>query len=220
MQRSVSIGQAITPSTVLAVIFNTEFVEVRLPVASRQLASLNLPESQHDPPVDVLLSDALNEEVTTTWQGKIVGTEGALDPNSRELFAIARVADPFSRKVPDGEAKRPPLRIGQPVRAAIGGVILRGVFVIPRSAVRNLKLIYLVDKEAATWQQHEIDPIWTGMDDLIVRDPEIPDRALLATTRQTYEPRIARIEILPDIVEPEKTADSSATKPEEGKNSS
>ena len=50
---------------------------------------------------------------------------------------------------------------------------------------------------------HEIEPIWTGPDNLIIRDPDIPANALLATTRQTYAPNIANIEILPDIEQEE-----------------
>ncbi len=216
LQRSVSLGQSITSSSVLATIFNTDFVEVRLPIASRQLASLNLPESQDDPPVDVELSDAMNEEVTATWQGKIIGTEGALDPNSRELFAIARVADPFSRK---SDKKRPPLRIGQPVRAAIEGKVLPDVFVIPRDTVRQLTRIALVEPDSEdgsklVLRRVVIDPIWSGLDDLIVRDPEIPDHALLATTRMVYAPAGSPVEIIEDSPIDPATA-GAADKPDE-----
>ena len=145
LARSVSLGESITPSSVLATIFNTDFVEVRLPIANRQLASLELPESQDDPPLAVELSDAMDEEVTSIWKGEIIGTEGALDPNSRELFAIALVADPFSR---NSDKKRRPLRIGQPVRAAIEGKVLPDVFVIPRDAVRQLTRIALVENDS------------------------------------------------------------------------
>ena len=198
LQRTVAVGQTITPGTVLAMIFNTDFVEVRLPIASRQLASLTLPESQDDPPVEVELTDALNEEIDTIWRGKIIGTEGALDPDSRELFAIARVEDPFSRASAE---KHPPLRIGQPVRAAIGGKTLEDVFVVPRSAVRKLNRIALVeqdeeDAEKLVLRRVEIEPIWSGPDELVVRDDEIPDRAQLATTRLVYMPEGTPVEIL------------------------
>jgi RND family efflux transporter MFP subunit len=218
LQRSVSLGQSITSSSVLATIFNTDFVEVRLPIASRQLASLNLPESQDDPPVDVELSDAMNEEVTATWHGKIVGTEGALDPNSRELFAIALVADPFSR---NSAKKGPPLRIGQPVRAAIAGKILDGVFVIPREAVRELTRIALVesdseDAEKLVLKRLEIEPIWSNLESVIVRDTEIPDHSMLATTRMVYVPAGSPVEIMEDAVIEEDAATAGSTeKPDE-----
>jgi hypothetical protein len=208
----VSVGQSITSSSVLAIIFNTDLVEVRLPIASRQLTSLNLPESQDDPPVDVELSDALNEEIGTTWKGQIIGTEGALDTNSRELFAIARVADPFSRKA---KIKRPPLRIGQPVRASIEGKILEDVFVIPREAVRQLKRIALVEADPETegkliLNRLDIAPIWSGLDDLIVRDPKIPNKSLLATTRMVYAPAGSPVEILEELEPTEEEAAAAA----------
>jgi RND family efflux transporter MFP subunit len=197
LTRAVSIGQSISPTSVLAVVFSTDSVEVRLPIAARELAFLDLPEGRDDTPVDVVLNDSLDSESTTTWHGEIVGTEGSLDSSSRELFAIARIDDPFSRKAAPGD-QLPPLRIGQPVRATIEGKVLRDVFVIPRSAVRSLDLIYLVDREELTLQRHKIEPIWSGQEVHVIRDPEIADLSLLATTRLAYAPNVARVEILPD----------------------
>jgi hypothetical protein len=164
-------------------------------------------------PIGVRLTDAMNEDVATVWLGEIVGTEGALDPNSRELFAIARVADPFSRK---SNEKRSPLRIGQPVRAEIDGKILKDVFVVPRSSVRKLNRIALIepdaeDKDKLVLRRVEIDPIWSGLDEVIVRDPEIPDHAQLATTRMVYAPEGTPVEILetPEPEEDEAIAGSS-----------
>ena len=198
LERMVTIGQSVTPSTELATIFNTDFVEVRLPIASRQLESLKLPESQEEPPVSVRLSDALTEGSTATWDGQIIGTEGALDPNSRELFAIARVADPFSRKSGDDKA---PLRVGQPVRAAIDGKVLENVFVVPRSAIRQLNRIALIEPHAEeegklVLRRVEIEPIWSGLEEVIIRDDEIPDNSQLATTRLVYMPGGTPVEII------------------------
>ena len=44
----------------------------------------------------------------------------------------------------------------------------------------------------------EIEPIWSGLDDLIVRDPEIPNHSQLATTRMVYAPEGSPVEILED----------------------
>ncbi len=207
LQRSVAVGQTITPGTLLALIYKTDFVEVRLPVAARELGFLHLPEGRGDPPVDISLRDGLNEASDAEWKGRIVGTEGALNVDSRELFAIARIDDPFRRNE-DADQSLPPLRIGQPVRAEIPGKVLEKVMVVPRSAVRQLNRIYLVDEEKMLLERREITPLWSDRECHVIRDPEITDGALLATTRMVYAPNVSRVEILPD------TPDEPETEPE------
>ncbi|MFT5123396.1 MAG: multidrug efflux system membrane fusion protein [Verrucomicrobiales bacterium] len=204
LQRTTTVGQSINPSTSLATIFSTDFVEVRLPIAARDLAFLNLPESTAQAPVAALLNDAIQEGSETVWEASIHGTEGALDADSRELFAIARVADPFARQ--PGTEGNPPLRIGQPVIAEIRGKVLSGVFVIPRSAVRNLNNISLVDRDTLTIDRREIAPIWSDETIFVIQDETIPDGALLATSRMAYAPDDAKVEIVAPKPEVESEA--------------
>tara|TARA_R110002096_G_scaffold179153_1_gene356101 strand:- start:12632 stop:13852 length:1221 start_codon:yes stop_codon:yes gene_type:complete len=200
LTREVSIGQSVTSSTPLATVFETEFVEVRLPVPAREMAFLTLPESVAQASVPVELRDALNPESVAVWNAEIVGTEGALDPDSRELFAIARVADPYSRKT-ESKSSNPPLRIGQPITAEIEGRVLSDVFVVPRSAVRDLNQIHLVDPKELTLTRHEIEALWSNEEFLIVADNEIPDGALLSVTRLVYAPDGSKVEIIPSTEE-------------------
>jgi len=196
LSRLVSVGQTISPNSELATMFSTDYVEVRLPIAARDLSFLRLPESIQDTPVPVELRDALSPESSAVWQAKIIGTEGALDPDSRELFAIARVRDPFSREAAPEQAG-PPLRIGQPVVAAIPGRTLRDVHLIPRQAVRQLSFIYLVDPVTLTLDRREIQPIWSDPEQLVLSDPTLADGSLLATSKLVYAPNLSKVEILP-----------------------
>ncbi|MEM9480058.1 MAG: efflux RND transporter periplasmic adaptor subunit [Verrucomicrobiota bacterium] len=196
LRRLVSVGQTISPNTELATMFSTDFVEVRLPIAARDLSFLRLPESIKDLPLPVELRDALNPESSAVWQAEIIGTEGALDPDSRELFAIARVRDPFFREAgPDQVIS--PLRIGQPVVAAIQGRILRDVHLIPRQAVRQLSFIYLVDPVSLTLSRCEIQPVWSDKEHLVLADDTLADGSLLATSKLVYAPNLSKVEILP-----------------------
>ena len=79
--------------------FAVDYAEVRLPIASRELKHVKLPEMEGDPPVEVELRDAINDSSDSVWQAKIVRTEGVLDAGSLELFAIARVDDPFALRL-------------------------------------------------------------------------------------------------------------------------
>jgi RND family efflux transporter MFP subunit len=193
-QKSIGLGQSVNTGTTLGVVFAIDFAEVRLPIAARELPYLDLPELPDDAPVEVELRDAISTASETVWKANIVRTEGALDKDSLELFAIARVDDPFGRK-----SGHPPLRIGQPVVGSIAGKELDNVIALPRGAVRQLDQVFLVDKTELTLIARTIVPIWSDADHVIVRDPLIEDGAWLSTTRLVYAPNGAKVEIIPDL---------------------
>ncbi len=193
-QRTVGVGQSIRTSTSLGIIFASDYAEVRLPISGADLPLLDLPEVGGDPPVRVEIRDTLNPESETVWEASIIRTEGALDPATLELFAIAKVDDPFGLRT-----GKPPLRIGQPVTATVSGKTLRNVMALPRIAVKKLDRIYLVDAKKFTLHQKTINPVWADARHIIIQDPGIADGSLVATTRLSYAPDGARVEILPDI---------------------
>ncbi len=208
-QRVVGLGQTIGGSTPLGTIFGIEIAEVRLPIAGNDMAFLSLPEGPDDPPVEVNLRDALNPQNETVWTAKIIRTEGALDERSLELFAIARIEDPFGRLT-----DRAPLRIGQPVIGLVPGRVLENVHAIPRVAVRKLENIFLVDKNDLTLSQHTITPIFSDEDFLIVRDPAITSDKYLAMTYLIFAPEGAKAEILPEVgAEPTVQASETVVPP-------
>ena len=191
--RSVGLGQAVGASTALGEIFATDFAEIRLPLTPEQLAFITLPNDPEDPEVPVTLIDALGTSSGVepdTWQARIVRSEGTLDESSRELFVIARIDDPFGRKT-----GKPPLRVGQPVRASIEGLVLKDVFVIPRQALRGVNVVYLVDRDEPAIARTRIEPIWSSADILIVREG-LKEGQWLSTTRLPYAPNGAPIEVI------------------------
>ena len=155
-KRAVGLGQAVGGSTPLGEIFATDFAEIRLPLSPRQLPFVTLPSKEGDPEVKVTLRDALDSPDAPSWEARIVRTEGTLDESSRELFAIARIDDPFGVQ----SGKRP-LLIGQPVRATIEGTELKNVFVLPRHALRGVNRIYLVYKLHPTIIRTTIETLWS-----------------------------------------------------------
>lgn len=192
-RRAAGPGQLVGPGTALGTVFAVDSVEVRLPIAVRELRHLELPASPADPPVEVELRDAVNRDSPAVWPGRIIRTEGALDESSLDLFAIARVEDPFGRQ--SGGA---PLRLGQPVTAAIRGRVLEGVFALPRGAVRELDRIYLVDRESLKLRSHRVQALWADETTLLVRDRGLADGTWLATTHLVYAPEGAPVEIVRD----------------------
>lgn len=214
--RLVGLGQAVSATTPLGEIFATDFAEVRLPLAPAQLPFITLPSRNQDTPVPLTLTDALGDPEnpqSPQWKAHIVRSEGALDESSRELFAIARIEDPFGLT-----SGNPELRIGQPVRASIQGITLENVFVIPRTALRGVNRIYRIvpdDTQQLTIQRAEISPVFSNTDVLVIRENLEPGD-LIATSRLPYAPNGAPVE----IIDAPPQSESSAAIPEDPKNGS
>ena len=193
LRRTVGVGQSIGPSTALAEIFATDYSEVRLPLSTLNLRDITLPEDASDPPLPVTLRDGLDDQSSTEWSARILRTEGALDANTLELFAIARIEDPFGLR-----SEHPPLRVGQPVIAAIPGKTLEDVFVIPRESVSQLSRIRIVDPTTMKLDSSYIRPLHSDDDHIIFRDSSLEDGTLLVLTRLVYAPDGGGVIIIPE----------------------
>ena len=78
------------------------------------------------------------------WIGKIVRTEGEIDPLTRMVHAIARVEDPYGRSA---HSDRPPLAVGMFVEAEISGKRSGRVMALPRSVLLGTDQVLIVDEE-------------------------------------------------------------------------
>ncbi|MAF23938.1 MAG: efflux transporter periplasmic adaptor subunit [Roseibacillus sp.] len=210
LRRTVGVGQSIGPSTSLAEIFATDYSEVRLPLSTLNLRDITLPEDASDPPLVVTLRDGLDDQSSTEWSARILRTEGALDANTLELFAIARIEDPFGL-----QSEQPPLRVGQPVIASIPGKTLEDVFVIPREAVSQLSRIRIVDPTTMKLDSSYIRPLHSDDDHIIFRDSSLEDGTLLVLTRLVYAPDGGGVIIIPEENEevPDDSPSTEVTSP-------
>ena len=145
--KSVDVGQFVTRGAPVARVYAVDFAEVRLPIPDEQLAFVDLPlafrgrEGEAKGPKVTLRARFAGRE--HTWQARIVRTEAEIDPQSRMVQAVARVADPYG---PGKRAGRPPLAVGMFVEAEIEGNWASSVVILPRSAVRVGDEVYVVDE--------------------------------------------------------------------------
>jgi len=145
--KSVDLGQVVSPGAPIAEIFAIDYVEVRLPIDPGDLEFLELPEryrrgvTVNDNQPKVTLRDS--NIPSAPWEGRLMRAEGEFDARSRKLFVIAQVDDPYALKDED----RPPLKVGQFVSAEIEGKTLEDVFVIPERAVRFGNQVKIIDEE-------------------------------------------------------------------------
>ena len=143
-KESVDIGQFVNRGSSVASLYAIDIAEVRLPLHDEELAHLEIPLSaslvgRNQP--DVILRAAFAGK-QHTWEGKIVRTEGELDPQTRMINVVAQVASPYRQA-----DHKPPLAVGLFVEAEIMGRIVKDVVVLPRSAIQINDQVYVVDEE-------------------------------------------------------------------------
>ncbi len=145
-EKMVDVGQYLTPGTPVARVYDTDVVEVRLPLTDRQVALLDLPlnfrSADSQLPSAAVTLTARFADREWQWAGRVVRTEGSIDVDSRVIYAVVEVEKPFEA-TPGSE--RPPLSIGLFVEAEIQGRQLSQVVSLPRNALRNDGSVLLVD---------------------------------------------------------------------------
>ncbi|MEL6361208.1 MAG: efflux RND transporter periplasmic adaptor subunit [Pseudomonadota bacterium] len=139
-------GQYVAPGAQLGRIFSTDVAEIRLPMTDNDLAKLGLPiafvATDENPGPEVVFSTVVAGEFRE-WTGHIERTDGAIDPTTRQLSAIAVVEDPYGEGGNDGV----PLTIGLFVDAKIEGRPYPQAFVLPRSALYGRDVVYVVNSD-------------------------------------------------------------------------
>ncbi len=145
-ETSVDVGEFVNRGAPVATLYAIDYAEIRLPLADDDLAHLDLPLAQPSGAVDTAGPEvelrARFAGRDHTWQGRVVRTEGEIDPRSRMVHVIARVEDPYAV-----ERDRPPLAVGLFVEAAIAGRRVDDALVLPREALRAGDRLFVVDAE-------------------------------------------------------------------------
>lgn len=169
-QESVDVGQFVTIGATIATIYSVDAAEVRLPLPDNDLAFVDLPmtyrgggEARVQP--SVVLSTTFAGE-RHEWQGRIVRTEGEIDPATRMIHAVARVDNPYA---PGDNPRRPPLNAGMFVHAAIEGIHVEDVAVLPRVALRTGSRVWVVDKDSRL-RYRDVVVLRTTQADVIVSE--------------------------------------------------
>jgi RND family efflux transporter MFP subunit len=160
---SVDIGQFVSRGSAIATIYANDLVEVRLPIADRQLAFLNLP-----PTLRGELPDNMRPNVTLSaeyagqqlsWQGQIVRMEAEIDVSSRMVQLVARV---------ENQPDAAPLSIGLFVNAEIQGLTAANIVVLPRQALRNNNQVLVVDADNKL-HFRDIEPLRLYQDSVLIK---------------------------------------------------
>lgn len=204
LRKQVDVGQTVSPGNQLAVLFAVDYVEVRLPILNEHLDFLDLPEDYRG---ELPASERQHLKVTlkgthgskeVTWNGEIVRAEGAFDPDSRQLFVVAQVNDPYSRT----DSNQPPLKVNQFVEAEIYGTALDQIFIIPRAAVRDAKEVLLINQKNQI-QRTPVTALWRDENNIVVRE-NLKAGDILCLTPMTFAVNGAEVSPTIDGVAPKR----------------
>ncbi len=157
-------GDYVRAGTVVARVYATDYVEIRLPIPDLEIPYVDLPlafqgeavngdaDASHGSEPEVQLFATFGGQRRGPWSGQIVRTEGEISPQSRMVHAIARVEKPYERRSPD----LPPLAVGLFVEATITGREVRNVASIPRHTLRpDGTVVVVVDQKLEDSKNNE-----------------------------------------------------------------
>ena len=140
----IDVGQFLQPGKVVADIYNSDSMEVRIPLPDSQLAYLNSEIMQagffiNDETSAVTLWASFGG-TRQEWQGHLVRTDGEIQAKSRMLNVIVSVEETVNK---NGVA----LPAGLFLNALIEGNTLNDAVLLPRSAIRNDSQVLVVDDD-------------------------------------------------------------------------
>ena len=176
---NIDIGQFASRGQPIATLYANNVVEVRLPIADRQLAFLNLPPlrngnfPEYMQPTVKLSADYGGQ--TREWFGKIVRAEAEIDTSSRMVQLVARV---------ESAEDSQDLSVGLFVTAEIAGLAVENIVRLPRSAIRNDNQVLVVDTENRL-RFRDIQPLRLYKDNVLINAGLIPGERVCVSTVQT-----------------------------------
>jgi RND family efflux transporter MFP subunit len=134
----VDLGQYLRAGDKVASLYGTNIAEVVVHLEDAALAWISVPgfnqKGGQGSPAEVYVEFSGGR---ISWPGRVVRTLGELDPRTRMVPVVVRVDRPF--------ATQPPLSPGMFVKVDISGKTLDGASLLPRAALRQGGIVWVVD---------------------------------------------------------------------------
>jgi len=145
ISKQVDIGQFVSSGTLLADIYSTETVIVRLPLSLQKTELLGVKLRNNEHLIDDMKINLISEYASRKyqWQAKLSHTEGELDARNRLVYLVAEVESPYEKD--EQFTDRPPLTPGMFVKAELTGVE-KNIIKLPRTALRYGGNVWLLDE--------------------------------------------------------------------------
>jgi RND family efflux transporter MFP subunit len=160
---TLDLGQYVRSGETLGNLFETDVLEVEVPLELSRLAWLNIPregETGKGSPARISLKV---DSDTCTWDGVVNRSLGEVTPNGRMVRVIVEVKNPYKRI---GNKRRPDPALGMFVDVSFVGKTIRNVIPIPIAAVRDNKTVWTVNKNntlhtrQVRWAWSDNNEVW------------------------------------------------------------
>ena len=155
---SVDIGQFLNKGQSVATVYGTDSVEIVVPLEDRELAWLNIPSGNSGNSKNSSPAKGSKVEVSADfagghhkWEGKVIRTEGRIDPESRLVNIAIEVKKPF--ELSNG---RPALVPGMFVGVSIKGKQFENVIRVHRYVIHNNHQIWVASEGRLNIREVEI----------------------------------------------------------------
>jgi RND family efflux transporter MFP subunit len=138
-EENVDIGQYVAVGQALATLFSINQAEIVVPFEDEDLYWFHVPGfTPGDEPGSVVSVSTRVAGRESIWPGRVVRAEGKLDERTRMINVVIRVNKPYETK--------PPLAAGLFVTVDIEGRTLENAAMLPRAALRENNMVWVVDK--------------------------------------------------------------------------
>ena len=138
-KENVDIGQYVATGQTLATLFSTSQAEIVVPFQDEELYWFHVPGfTPGDQPGSAVRVSTRVAGRESFWGGRVVRAEGKLDERTRMINVVIRVNKPYETK--------PPLAAGLFVTVEIEGFTLENAAMIPREALHENNVVWVVDQ--------------------------------------------------------------------------
>jgi RND family efflux transporter MFP subunit len=165
--KHVELGSQISTQDVLAELVGTDEYWVQVSVPVDRLKWVTIPTNIGESGSMVRIFYGTGSSSTFQRKGRVIKLLGDLDAEGRMARILVSVKDPLDLQ--GNEIKRPPLLIGDYVRVEIEGHELKGVFKIPRMALRDNSKIW-IERGEGLLHIRQVEVVWRDPQYIFLRD--------------------------------------------------
>lgn len=177
----VNLGQFVPAGSSVGTVFDSNIVEVRLPLSNEQFDLLGLKPNTDDKSVLSAVAVELRSRIggnTYQWPATLSRIEAAIDSRTRLFHVVVEVQQPF-----DPERYDYPLLVGLFVQASIEGKTLENVISLPKKALLDDQVFVVVSDNSlelrpVTLIESHDDRVWVKAsieqgEKIVVSDPRV-----------------------------------------------
>lgn len=178
----VDIGQYVAPGQAVASAYNTDQVEIPVPLQSSETALIgNLWQRETNRQISIPATvRATFGDRTYEWDGFVDRTEGTLDANTRTLNVVVKVNQPYKTT----ENGRPPLLVGMFSEVEIQGNSYDTYYVIPREALKENETVWVFND--GILEVRNVDIIQESEGKVYIENGLNPDERLITSTLDVF----------------------------------